>query len=46
VAVERGQEILMELAASFRLLEDDALYICGTTEAVRLYYEEFPASRL
>ena len=28
--------------ASFRLLADDALYICGTTDAVARYHEEFP----
>jgi Trk K+ transport system NAD-binding subunit len=46
IAVERGDEILMDFSASFTLSADDALYICGTTSAVNLYYEEFPATRL
>ncbi len=46
VAVERNGEILIEASESFRLAEDDALYICGTSEAVNLYYEGYPASRL
>ena len=46
VAVERGERILMDLAPSFILSPDDALYICGTTQAVTRYYDEYPASRL
>jgi Kef-type K+ transport system membrane component KefB/Trk K+ transport system NAD-binding subunit len=46
VAVERGEQILMEFPPSFTLSSDDALYICGTTKAVNLYYDEYPASRL
>jgi len=46
VAVERDEQILMEFPPSFTLAPDDALYICGTTRAVNLYYDEYPASRL
>jgi Kef-type K+ transport system membrane component KefB/Trk K+ transport system NAD-binding subunit len=46
VAVERGDEMLMEFAEDFRLAAEDALYICGTDRAVNLYYDEYPASRL
>ena len=46
VAVERDGQIAMDFPASFRLSPDDALYICGTTDAVARYNEEFPASRL
>jgi Trk K+ transport system NAD-binding subunit len=46
VAVERGDQMLMDFPSSFTLSPDDALYICGTTKAVNLYYEEYPASRL
>jgi len=46
VAVERGRKILVDFPPSFSLVSDDALYICGTTKAVRLYYDEYPASRL
>jgi Trk K+ transport system NAD-binding subunit len=46
VAVERGDGILMDFPESFRLAAEDALYICGTTRTVNLYYDEYPASRL
>ena len=36
----------MDIPPSFALSPDDALYICGTTNAVNRYYEEFPAARL
>ena len=46
VAVERDGRVAMDFPASFRLSPDDALYICGTTDAVARYHEEFPTSRL
>jgi Kef-type K+ transport system membrane component KefB/Trk K+ transport system NAD-binding subunit len=46
VAVERDGRVVMEFPAALRLLPDDALYICGTTDAVARYHEEFPESRL
>ncbi len=46
VAVERGDEVVMEFPPSFTLAVDDALYVAGTTNAVTLYHDEFPASRL
>ena len=45
VAVERDGQVAMDFQASFRLSSDDALYICGTTDAVARYHEEFPTSR-
>ena len=45
VAVERDGQVGMDFPASFRILSDDTLYICGTTDAVGRYNEEFPASR-
>jgi K+/H+ antiporter YhaU regulatory subunit KhtT len=45
VAVDRDGEVAMDFPASFRLSPDDALYICGTTDAIARYHEEFPASR-
>ena len=45
VAVERDGQVGMDFPDSFRILSDDALYICGTTDAVERYHEEFPASR-
>ena len=46
VAVERDGQVTMDFPASFRLSSDNALYICGTTDAVARYREEFPTSRL
>ena len=45
VAVERDDEILMDLPADFTLAGDDALYLCGTTAAINRYHEEFPTTR-
>lgn len=45
VAVERGDgEVLMDVPESFTLTDEDALYICGTAQAVKRYHAEFPAS--
>jgi hypothetical protein len=44
--VERDGEVLMDYPPEFRLAAEDALFICGTTQAVSRYYEEYPASRL
>ncbi len=46
VAVERDGQVAMNYPASFLLSPDDALYICGTSDAVARYHEEFPTSRL
>jgi Kef-type K+ transport system membrane component KefB/Trk K+ transport system NAD-binding subunit len=46
VAVERNGRVAMDFPSSFRLLPDDALYICGPPEALARYHEEFPAERL
>jgi Trk K+ transport system NAD-binding subunit len=42
VAVERGDELLVEFGPEFRFLPDDAVYICGSAEAARRYDETFP----
>lgn len=44
VAVERGEEVLMDFPREFSLAPGDALYICGTTDAVNQFYDEFPGS--
>jgi Trk K+ transport system NAD-binding subunit len=43
VAVERGDEMVVELGADFRFREQDAIYVCGPPEAVRKFGEEFGA---
>jgi len=44
VAVERDGEIVMDIPPSLTLEETDSLYVCGTTNAVNRYYDEFPLS--
>ena len=46
VAVERDGQVVRNFPASFRISSDDTLYICGTTDAVARYLEEFPTLRL
>jgi Trk K+ transport system NAD-binding subunit len=44
IALERGDEILMEIPSDFIVLEQDALYVCGTPDAFERLHEEFPGS--
>jgi Kef-type K+ transport system membrane component KefB/Trk K+ transport system NAD-binding subunit len=44
VAVERAGEVLVTFPPAFRLQAGDALYVCGTAEAIARYREQFPAS--
>ncbi len=45
VAVERGEEILIELAPGFRFAPDDAVYLCGGGKAIRRFQEIYSAPR-
>ena len=42
VAVERGNELLVEFKNEFNFATDDAVYICGSAEATQKYSEIFP----
>jgi Trk K+ transport system NAD-binding subunit len=42
VAVERGDELLVEFGAEFAFCESDAVYICGIAEAVQKFDQLFP----
>ena len=42
VAVERGDELLVEFGRDFRFQSGDAVYICGSAEATRKFYDLFP----
>ena len=42
VAVERGEELLVEFAPDFRFEAGDFIYICGSAEAAQKYYDVFP----
>jgi Kef-type K+ transport system membrane component KefB/Trk K+ transport system NAD-binding subunit len=46
VAAERNGEVIMDFPASFRLTAEDAVYICGSAQAIGRYDEEFPATWL
>lgn len=39
VAVERGEDLLVEFAPDFRFAETDQVYVCGSDEAVRRFQE-------
>jgi len=43
VAVERGEDVVVELGADFRFVRGDTLFVCGSNEAVRSFQEQFPA---
>jgi Trk K+ transport system NAD-binding subunit len=42
VAVERGDELLVEFGADFAFRPDDAVYICGTAEAIQKFDQLYP----
>jgi Trk K+ transport system NAD-binding subunit len=44
VAVERGDEVLVELGSDFRFRPDDTVYVCGSHGAVRRFTETFRSS--
>ena len=41
VAVERGEEVLVEFGPDFRFHPEDAVYVCGSSRAVRRFQEVF-----
>ena len=41
VAVERGDELLVEFSPEFRFQPNDAVYICGNAEAAQKYDSTF-----
>jgi Trk K+ transport system NAD-binding subunit len=42
VAVERGEELLVDFDAGFVFQPGDAVYICGSAEAEQKFYQLFP----
>ncbi|MEI7611798.1 MAG: NAD-binding protein [Betaproteobacteria bacterium] len=44
VAVERGQEVLVEFPDDFALSADDALFVCGSITSTERYQRQFQAS--
>ncbi len=43
VAVERGEEVLVSFGPDFRFGPGDAVYVCGSGEAVRRFSELYPS---
>ncbi|MDX1385047.1 MAG: NAD-binding protein [Thermoanaerobaculia bacterium] len=41
VAVERGEELLVEFAPEFRFAPDDEVYVCGSADATQRYLRTF-----
>ncbi len=44
IAVERGQEVLVEFEDSFVVEPDDALLVCGGIDSLEVYQREFQAT--
>ena len=44
VAIERGDEVIVELGGDFRFRPDDEVYICGSGRAVRRFKEVYGRS--
>lgn len=42
VAVERGEELLVELSPELTFAAGDEVYICGSVDATQEYLKEFP----
>jgi Trk K+ transport system NAD-binding subunit len=45
VAVERGDDVILELGPEFRFEKEDAVYVCGPAEEVRRFGEELGGGR-
>ena len=42
VAVERGEELILEFGEEFLFAADDLVYVCGSDEATRAFLQEYP----
>ncbi|MBD03951.1 MAG: hypothetical protein CME24_06350 [Gemmatimonadetes bacterium] len=45
VAVERAGEIVMDIAPTFTLSNEDAMYLCGTADAFNRLFDQYPGLR-
>lgn len=45
-AVERGDDVHVEFDGSFRLQLGDVVYLCGTSDTIDQYFDEFPGTGL
>ena len=44
VAVERGDALLTDFDSGFRFEADDAIYLCGSSQATRTFIDAYPAT--
>jgi Trk K+ transport system NAD-binding subunit len=45
VAVERGDDVIVEFEPGFEVFPEDTVYVSGTNEAVATYFKGFPNTR-
>lgn len=45
IAVERGEELLVEFDPAFRLEADDVVYLSGTNETIADFFEAYPDAK-
>jgi Trk K+ transport system NAD-binding subunit len=45
VAVERGEEVIVDFAADFTIEPSDVIYVVGSDEAVVRFHREYPSTR-
>ncbi|MEE8367126.1 MAG: NAD-binding protein [Thermoanaerobaculia bacterium] len=45
IAVERAEQLLVDLGPEFQFLAEDAVYLCGSVRSMRDFFEEFPQPR-
>jgi Trk K+ transport system NAD-binding subunit len=45
VAIERGDDVIVEFGGGLTLTDTDCVYVSGTPDALDKYYEVFPGSR-
>ncbi|MEZ4399672.1 MAG: NAD-binding protein [Kofleriaceae bacterium] len=45
IAIERGDEIIVEFEPGFEVAADDAVYLSGTPATISTYFDTFPGAR-
>jgi Trk K+ transport system NAD-binding subunit len=45
VAIERGEDVIVEFHGGFEILPDDVLYLSGSHEAVAKFFKTYPGSK-
>lgn len=46
VAIERGDEVIVDFGGEFAIATDDEIYVCGAAEAVTRFFEHYPSCRI